>query len=177
MLTIKTGLLPPLRLVIAPRNFLTVGGCVSGSLLTIRPRFTVLNGGGGWVCAKMARELKWNSQNLPPTRHPLIKTSVLLSLATSLHVSTVVKLRVIRPDSFIMLKSTIFHAAFFGHSAKRCLFLDKCICSPLCSGNQLETSFALLCQCRSSFLRSINCSTVSTVPFHQRIQLNSLLME
>lgn len=72
-------------------------------------------------CAKMARELKWNSQNLPPTHHPLIKASVLLSLAPSLHVSTAVKLRVICPDSFIMLKGTMFPAAFFAHSAKRFL--------------------------------------------------------
>lgn len=75
-------------------------------------------------CAKMARELKWNSQNSPPTRHSPMKAAVLLSLAASLHVSTLVKLCVILPDSFIMLKSTIFCAAFFADSAKKDLVLS-----------------------------------------------------
>lgn len=38
------------RFIMAPRSFPTIEGRVSGSLLTIRPRLTVLTGGGGWVC-------------------------------------------------------------------------------------------------------------------------------
>lgn len=71
------------------------------------PGFSVLDGGGGWVCAKMARELKWNSQISPPTSRSLIKAPVLFSLAICLlHVSTIVKLCVICCDSFIILEST-----------------------------------------------------------------------
>lgn len=58
-------------------------------------------------CAKMAGELKWNSQILPPTCRSLIKASFRFSLAICLlHVSTVVKLCVICCDSFIVLEST-----------------------------------------------------------------------
>lgn len=75
----------PLR-IIAPRNFLTVRGCVSGSLFTahlsIQGSLCLTKVVGG--CAKMARELKWNSQILPPTCHSLIKASVLFSLAICL---------------------------------------------------------------------------------------------
>lgn len=57
-------------------------------------------------CAKMARELKWNSQILPPTCHSLMKAPVLFSLAICrLRVSTIVKLCVICRDSFIILES------------------------------------------------------------------------
>lgn len=45
----KQGHYPPWR-IIASRSFLTVGGRVSGSLLTAHPRFTVLDVGGGCVC-------------------------------------------------------------------------------------------------------------------------------
>lgn len=58
-------------------------------------------------CAKMARELKWNSQILPPTCRSLIKAPVLFSLAICLlHVSMIVELCVICCDSFIILEST-----------------------------------------------------------------------
>lgn len=74
----------------APRNFLTVGGCVSGSLLTallsIQGSLCSTEVVGG--CAKMASELKWNSQILPPTCRSLIKPSILFCLAICLlHVS------------------------------------------------------------------------------------------
>lgn len=82
---------------------------MSGSLLTAHLfiqgslRSTEVVGG----CAKMARELKWNSQILPPTRRSLIKASVLFSLAICLlHVSMIVKLCVICCDSFIIPEST-----------------------------------------------------------------------
>lgn len=106
--TMKAGLLPPLC-IIAPRNFRAVGGCVSGSLLSAQLSIqgllcsTEVVGG----CAKMARELKWNSQILPPTCRSRIKTPVLFSLAMCLlHVSVIVKLCVICCDSFIILEST-----------------------------------------------------------------------
>lgn len=106
--TMKAGLLP-LLCVIAPRNFLTVGGCVSGSLLSahlsVQGSLCSTKVVGG--CAKMARELKWNSQILPPTCRSLIKAPVLFSLAICLlHVSMIVKLCVICCDSFIILEST-----------------------------------------------------------------------
>lgn len=106
--TMKAGSLPPLR-IIAPRNFLAVGGCVSGSLLSahlsIQGSLCSPKVVGG--CAKMARELKWNSQILPPTYRSLIKAPVLFSLAICLlRVSMIVKLCVICCDSFIILKST-----------------------------------------------------------------------
>lgn len=92
----------------APRNFLTVGGCVSGSLLTahlsIQGSLCSTEVVGG--CAKMASELKWNSQILPPTCRSLIKPSILFCLAICLlHVSMIVKLCVICCDSLIMLES------------------------------------------------------------------------
>lgn len=62
-----------------------------------------------WVVGvlEMARELKWNSQILPPTCRSLIKAPVLFSLAICLlHVSMIVKLCVICCDSFIILEST-----------------------------------------------------------------------
>ena len=104
----KAGSLP-LRCIIAPRNFLTVGGCVSGSLLSahlsLQGSLCLTKVVGG--CAKMAGELKWNSQILPPTCRSLIKAPVLFSLAICLlHVSMIVKLCVICCDSFIILEST-----------------------------------------------------------------------
>lgn len=104
----KAGSLPPL-FIIAPRNFLTVGGCASGSLLSahlsIQGSLCLTEVVGG--CAKMAGELKWNSQILPPTCRSLMKATVLFSLAICLlHVSMIVKLCVICCDSFIILEST-----------------------------------------------------------------------
>lgn len=81
---------------------------MSGSLLTahlsIQGSLCSTEVVGG--CAKMASELKWNSQILPPTCRSLIKPSILFRLAICLlHVSMIVKLCVICCDSLIMLES------------------------------------------------------------------------
>lgn len=125
----KAGSLPPLR-IIAPRNFLTVGGCVNGSLLSahlfIQGSLCLPMVVGG--CAKMAGEVKWNSQILPPTSRSLIKTPVPFSLAICLlHVSMIVKLCVICCDSFIMLESTDVAPLSFSDTNQCCVVLDKSI--------------------------------------------------
>lgn len=112
--------------ITAPRNFLTVGGCVNGSLLSahlfIQGSLCLPKVVGG--CAKMAGELKWNSQILPPTYRSLIKTPVPFSLAICLLlVSMIVKLCVICCDSFIMLESTdVALLSFFRCRSVFCCF-------------------------------------------------------
>lgn len=127
----KAGSLPPLC-IIAPRNFLTVGGCVNGSLLSahlfIQGSLCLPKVVGG--CAKMARELKWNSQILPPTCRSLIKAPVPCSLAICLlHVSMIVKLRVICCDSFIILESTDVDAPLSSQIPISFLLLQINVCT------------------------------------------------
>lgn len=100
-------------------------------------------------CAKMARELNWNSQNLPPTRHSLMKASVLLSLATPLHVRTVVKLLCHLPWLIYYAEEHYVSCCFLCRFSKnRSVALDKGIFTPLTCGNPLENQL-----CRSSFLK------------------------
>lgn len=106
---------------------------MSGSLLSVHLSIqgslclTEVVGG----CAEMARELKWNSQILPPTCRSLIKAPVLFSLAICLlHVSMIVKLRVICRDSFIILESddvALLSLHIQQETKQFSVTLDKCI--------------------------------------------------
>lgn len=82
-----------------------MSGRLLPAYLTIRGSLCSPKVVGG--CAKMAGELKWNSQILTPTRRSLTTAPFLFSLAICLlHVSTVVKHCVICCDSFNILGST-----------------------------------------------------------------------